>query len=180
MRSKDNSTLSQDVKKIMLSLKRIEAKINECCPSCIDFTTQKVGKLPFDLTGEKVEKDPHKYKLSVGSYKLELDYPVTDPPGLDIEPTSPTGNENGISIPQKLIIDIKPPSRRVAVEIAKSTPYIITLTVLGNNKVLQELSAPEKEMQQYTFNVNIGRKVDRLMFATGHKEVQVKRICCYS
>lgn len=180
MRSKAGSSISIDIKNILKSLKRIENKIGECCPSCIDFTTQMVGKLPFNLTTQKVENNAHKYKLTLGNYKLQLDYPVTDPDGLDIEPISNSSNENGIAIPQKLFVDIKPACKRVTVDIAKSTPNLFSLMVFGNGKELQTLTPPVKDTEHYTLNVDIGRKVDRLYFGTGHKEVYVKKICCYN
>jgi hypothetical protein len=176
-----SSSYPKDIKKILETLKRIENKINECCPpSCIDFTKQKVGKLAFDLTEQKrVDNRPHEYKLTVGNYKLKLDYPVTDPPGLDVEPIpKSSNNENGIAIPQKLFVYIVPQCRKITVDIAKSTSGG-TLMVQQQGQTLQELTLPAKETAHYVLNVDVGKKVDRLVFFTGHKEVYVKRICCY-
>jgi hypothetical protein len=41
---KKQNSVSADLKNILQSLKRIEKKIDESCPSCIDFTTKKPNR----------------------------------------------------------------------------------------------------------------------------------------
>src|SRR5215204_878017 len=105
MPEKKQNSVSADLKKILQSLKRIEKKINECCPSCIDFTPKKPKKI--SVSEEYIEK--------LDGHELRFDAMAA---GIEIKPNPPSKG-NGLKIPLKLNIFISPPCKRVTVTISK-------------------------------------------------------------
>jgi hypothetical protein len=157
--SKKQNSDSTDLKVILQSLKRIEKKINECCPSCIDFTTKK----PRKQTKQYVEK--------LGSHELRF-----DAPRIEIK-SNPPGKGNGLNIPGKLNIFISPPCRRVTVTISKFDAGGLAVMHPDINNQLMTSETPTTELDNHQFDFS--GHIDRLHFHTASQKADVKKVCCY-
>lgn len=158
-------TVSRQVKEVLDRLKRLEAKIDECCGTwCIDFTTMPAGQF----------SPPTR---TVGGHQFTF----SPPPGgsLEVTPNPPSAPsaQNGLRIPNGLTIQIAPPCARVTVLISNFGSDLNLTASFGPGGALVTDTAPGVNTPAYTFDVT--GSIRLLRFDGGSNEADIKRICCH-